>query len=217
MTIARRYRVTMDVEKTDVPKVITRAQLNYNGMNNDKVTYASPNPALPAYLILINNVVSAEQQVKTRVIGAAATRNIQRDVLYTAMQSQRMYVQSLADASPELAVALIQNAGFIVGDPQLHAKPLLGLKLGKLSGTVIATANVGLLVAGAQLAKPNAFRFFNWQSTLDGKTFANLPSTTKGTTTLTNLTPLTTVGVRVNLNTDDGPGEWSQVVYILVQ
>jgi hypothetical protein len=213
----QRFRAVIDVVKTDVPNVITRATLNYNGMNNDKVTYASPNPPLPAYLILIDNVVSAQQLVKTRVIGAAATRDSQRDLLYTAMENQRMYVQSLADASPGRALALIQNAGLVVADIPAHPKPLLGLKLGKQSGIVIATANVGLLVAAAQMAKPHGMRFFNWQSTLDGKTYANLPSTTKGTTTLTNLTPLTTVGVRVNLNTDDGPGEWSQVVNILVQ
>ena len=65
--------------------------------------------------------------------------------------------------------------------------------------------------------KPTQSVFFNWSYTLDGaKSFVNLPPTTIGRTTLQNLTPLTTVGVRVNLNGLDGPGEWSQVVYLVV-
>ena len=53
--------------------------------------------------------------------------------------------------------------------------------------------------------------------TLDGgRTFVTAPSTTTGKTTLVNLPSLTVVGVRVNLNLREGPGEWSPVVTIVV-
>jgi hypothetical protein len=99
MTTPRRLRAILGVDKTDVPEVLARAQLMHDTMNADNVTYASPDPPLPAYQILIQNVVSAQQRVRTRVIGAAAMRDAERDLLYTAMGTQRMYVQALADAS----------------------------------------------------------------------------------------------------------------------
>ena len=134
-----------------------------------------------------------------------------------SMETQRMYVQTLADASPGRAIALIQNAGLVLSGIPSRSKPLLALKLAKTSGVVLADANVGLLMAGAKAAKPTGNRFFNWQATFDGsKTFVTLPPTSSGKTTLANLTPLTTVGVRVNLNNGEGPGEWTPVVSILV-
>src|ERR1700722_17012665 len=213
---ARRFRPTLGVLKTNVPKLLARAQSIYDGMNADKVTYASPNPALPAFLIQIQTVTTAEQLVKTRIVGAAATRDSERDVLYVSMETQCVYGKGLVElAPPGRALALIQNAGLVAAGFPGRTKALLTLTLGKASGTVIATANVGLLVAASQSLKPYGMRFFNWSATFDGgKTIVALPPTNKGTTTLTNLTPLTTVGVRVNLNIDDAPGEWSQMVTI---
>ena len=59
--------------------------------------------------------------------------------------------------------------------------------------------------------------FFNWQSTVDGKTFVSLPSTPLSKTTLADLTPLTTYGFRVSVTGSNGVmGPWSQVVAFLV-
>jgi hypothetical protein len=213
MTTTRRFRAILGVDKTDIPQVLTRAQLMHDRMAADDVTYASPDPPLPAYQIQIQNVVLAQQRVKTRVLGAAAERDVERDLLYTGMGTQRMYVQTLADvSSPGRAVDLIQNAGLLVADLPLSTKPLLKLRRGTPSGTVIAAANVGLLLSASPWVTPRASRFFNWEATFDGgQTFAALPSTNGGKTTLTSLTPLTTVGVRVNLDAG-GPGAWSQML-----
>jgi hypothetical protein len=217
-TTIYRARAILGVDKSHVPEVLTRAQLMHDAMAADPGTYASPSPPLPGYQILIQNVVLAQQRVKTGVAGAAATRDAERDLLYTAMETQRMYVQTLADASRGRAVALIQNAGLLVAELPLTSKPLLALRLGKLPGTVIAAANVRLLRAAAPSSKPRANRFLNWQATFDGgRTFVTLPATSTSKTLLANLTPLTRVGVRVNVADGDGPGEWSQVVSCLVQ
>jgi hypothetical protein len=217
MTTVPRVRAILGVDKDHIPEVLTRAQLNHDAMDADKVTYASPDPPLPVYQTLIGNVISAQQRVSTRAIGAAALRNVDRDLLYSAMCSQCSYTQSLADASPGRAVALIQNAGLLVAGSPAHGKPLLSLRRGVPSGTVIATAHVRLLLLAYPTARPRANRILNWQATFDvGETFATLPSTPKGKTTLRNLTPATRVGVRVNLDAGDGPGAWSQTVTILV-
>jgi hypothetical protein len=218
MNETRLFRPSLGVLKTDIPHLIPRAQSMHDGMAADLATYANANPPLPAFQTLILNVSAAQQVVKTRVVGAAAKRNTQRDLLFTAMGTQCAYIRSLAAASPGNAVALIQNAGLLVVEFTPIHKPLLGLKLGKQSGVVLATANVGLLLAAASSLKPYGSRFFNWQSTIDGgKTMVNLPTTPTGKTTISNLPPLTTLGVRVSLTNGEGPGPWSQLVTILVQ
>jgi hypothetical protein len=217
MNETRQFRPTLGVLKNRIPEVLVRAQAMHDGMAADVATYGNPSPALAVFQTLIQNVTTSQQLVKTRVIGAAAKRNTQRDLLYAAMWTECSYVRSLADAAPGNAVALIQNAGLVVIEIAILHKPLLALKLGTQSGVVIATANVGLLLA-AQTGKRRGNRCLNWQSTIDGgKTMVNLPTTPKGKTTLSNLTPLTTIGVRVSLTNGEGMGPWSQIMTILVQ
>jgi hypothetical protein len=217
MSIKRRVRALLDIDTKKIPEVQTRAQSMYDGLFGDKVTYATPNPALPAFLLLIQNLGGSQQRVKTRVVGAVASRDTDRDLLVTGMESQRMYVQILADNDPTHAVALIQNAGLVVATVPVHTKALLTLRLGTQSGTITCDANVGLLV-GTGAKKPTQSRFFNWGYTLDGsKTFVSAPSTPTGKTTIAGLPPLTTVGVRVSLTNADGTGAWSDVVTILVR
>ena len=60
--------------------------------------------------------------------------------------------------------------------------------------------------------------FFSWEYTTDGKTFLGMPSTPEANTTMSGLTPLTTVGFRVAVTVAKRPmGPWSQVVNILVR
>ena len=89
MTTVRRVRATLGVDKQKIVDVLNRAQAMYNGMNADKVTYASPNPTLPAFIVLIQNLTTAEQAAQLRPKGAAATRNAQRDLLWTASRTSR--------------------------------------------------------------------------------------------------------------------------------
>jgi hypothetical protein len=213
MNETRLFRPRLGVLRTDVPNLITRAQSMHDGMAADVATYSAPNPTLAVFQTLIQNVTSAQQLVKTRAIGAAAKRNTQRDLLFAAMGTECAYVRALGDAAPGNAVALIQNAGLLVVEIAPHNKPLLALKLGTPSGVVLATANVGLLIAGAPSGKRTGLRCLNWQSTIDGgKTMVNLPSTPKGKTTLSNLTPLTMIGVRVCITLGEQTGEWSQML-----
>jgi hypothetical protein len=216
MATTTRPRGKLGVHKQQLPGVLLRAQAMYDGMDADKVTYSSPNPALPILLTLIQGTTTAQQAVTRRTIGAAATRDAQRDLLWTAMENERMYIQSVADASPSRSVSILQNGGLLLIPVGVHAKGLLTLKNGAASGTVECYANVGLLL-GAVTTKRSQHRFFNWRCTVDGgKTFAGLPPTTHPQTLVTGLTPQALVGVQVNLNLADGPGEWSPLVAITV-
>jgi hypothetical protein len=208
----RRVRAILDVNQLATQAVVERAQANHDGMAADTATYAAPVPGLPAYQTLITNVVNANALVRLRTVGAAANRDVQRNILWSAMESERLYIQSLVDANPGRGVALIQNGGLVVAQLTVRQKPALALTNGTQSGSVACVANVGLLLAGS--SKPNEAKYFGWQYTLDGsKTFVTVPSTPKGKTLISGLPTLVEVGVRVNMtNTTDGTLAWSQVL-----
>jgi hypothetical protein len=104
----------------------------------------------------------------------------------------------------------------VVAGSTAYDKPLLTLRLTRQPGTITCDANVGLLVRAAG-KKRSQNRFFNWELTLNGgETFASLPTTTIGKTTIPNLPLLTLAGVRVSVTTSSGTGAWSPVQTILI-
>lgn len=211
-----RLRAVFDVDVKKVVEVTDRATAMHGGLSNDTSTYANPPIALPAFNGLIQNVITAQQQVRTRVIGARAKRDAELGLLLTGMEVERSFVQALADADPANAEVLITGAGLVVSGVGTYQKPMLGLRNGKQPGTVVCDANVGLLV-GTDAKHPTERRYFNWEYTLDGgKSFVALRSTTRARTLLEGLPLLATVGVRVSMTNSEGPGPWSQVVTILV-
>ena len=212
-----RVRAVFGVNMKKVSAVVGRAEAMYSGMGSDPLTYATPNPLLPAFKSLITNVTTAQIAVATRVIGAAATRDVQLGLMIVGMESERLYVQGLADATPSRAVQIITNAGLVVASSSGFTKLLLMLRNGAQSGSVVCDANVGMLV-GVGAKHPYAARFFGWQYTADGgKTFVTAPSTANGNTLLTGLTPLTVLGVRVNITILGVTGAWSDVATITVR
>ena len=214
----RRIRAVFGFGRHRYAKMFSCAHKMHDGMAGDTATYAAPIPSLPAFLTLIQNAEIAQQAVRSRTVGAAATRDAECALLFTGMESERTFIQGLADASSGRGIAIIQNAGLSVSGFPNNPKPLLTLRNGKQSGSVVCEANVGLLVAAAGPLKPHQQRFFNWESTVDGsKTFQAAPSTPKGKTTISGFTPLTMVGVRVSMTNGTGQGDWSQVVTILVR
>jgi hypothetical protein len=211
-----RLRAVFGVDVHKVNEVTDRSNAMYSGFSGDPGTYANPPIALSDFKLLITNVVTAQQSVKTRTLGAREKRDVELGLLLTGMEVERAFVQALADANPAKAAALITGTGLVVAGTAGRNKPLLGLRNGKQSGTVICDANVGQLV-GPDAKYPTGRRYFNWEYTVDGgKTFVNALSTPRSRTTITGLTPLTTVGVRVSVTDSEGPGPWSQIVTILV-
>ncbi len=211
-----RVRAIFGVALHRVAPVVGRAEAMLLGMGSDTVTYSAPNPPLPVFKDLITNVTTAQAAVRTRVVGAAATRDVQLGLLVQGMESERFYVQSLADKDAARAVEIIQNAGLVVAGRSGHGKLMLVLRDGPMPGTVEADANVGLLVADAP--HPYAARYFNWEVTSDGgRTFVSAPATNHGKTLLTGLTPHTLVGVRVSITILGVTGPWTDVATILVR
>src|SRR5690349_15370283 len=105
-----RFRAVFGVDMQKVPAVIGRAELMASAMALDPATYADPNPPLPAFNELIANVTKAQTAVKTRILGAGATRDVHLGALIGGMESERLYIQILADTNRSSAVQIIQNA-----------------------------------------------------------------------------------------------------------
>ncbi len=201
------------VRSINIPKLLVHTTGVHNGIGSDTATYGAPNPDLPTYLGLIQNLAAANAAVRARTMTAAA-RDLERDLLWTATETQRSYVQSIADRSPSRAVVIIQTAGFVVARPTSHGKGIIELRDGKQSGTLVCDANVGILL-GPGAVKPSQSRFFNWQYTPDAsRTFVTVPSTPTGKTMITGLTPLTVIGVRVSMTSSTGTGPWSRMCFL---
>jgi hypothetical protein len=211
-----RFRAVFGVDMRVVLAVVGRAELMARGMELDPATYAKPSPPLPAFNDLIANVTKAQTVVRTRVVGAAATRDGHLGALVGGMESERLYIQSLADADRAHAVQIIQNAGLVVAGSPGRTKLLLVLRPGPQPGSVVCDANVGMLV-GAGAKHPYAARFYGWQYTVDGgKTFVTSPTTGTGKTLLTGLPLLIEIGVRVNVTISGVTTDWSDVATIML-
>ena len=109
-----RARAVFGVNMKQVTPVVGRAEAMHNGMAADPGTYATPPLSLPDFKTLITNVKGAQVAVKTRVVGAAATRDVHLQALIGGMESERLYIQGLADADRSHAVQIIQNGGLVV-------------------------------------------------------------------------------------------------------
>jgi hypothetical protein len=184
----------------------------YTGLNSNSKIFVTPNPLLPVLLGGIQDATMAHQNVAT-VRGGAAVRNAKFAVLRTMMESELAYVQSLCDASPELALTIINAAAMKARNHSGYQKPLIGLKNALPSGTVLVYANAKLL------DQTRRSKFYNWQYTLDGgKTLVAMPPTQVGQTSLSGLTPLAMVGVQVSVSVHKEPqGPWSHTATILVR
>jgi hypothetical protein len=208
-----RVRAVLGVDRFKIPALLSQSKNIYNAMSADKATYAAPNPPLATLLAQIQALDTAQQAVKARTPGAAAARDAKRDVLFASLESEQAYVQSLGDASPDRAPAIVTGAAMAIARAPSASKPVVDVKLGTLPGTATLRANASVLVGKGVSKRPT----FNWQLSADGgKTWSMAPSTPLAKTVIENLAPMTTYLFRVSATVANVAGEWSQPVSILV-
>src|SRR5580704_2116731 len=170
-------------------------------------TFVNANPSMPALLLLIQALDTAQQTVDAHGRGFAAARDLKADALISGLESERAVVQALVDANPEQAQALAELAGMSIANVSTHAKPVLALKVSEQSGTIEVAANLTLLKKGRGKAKKTTV---NYRCTPDGGKTYMTQSIPLASTTFTGLTPMTTAGVQVSIIDADGTTEWSQ-------
>lgn len=210
----RRARGVLKVKRTEAPGVLNRAKLMRKGLADHEATFPSPNPALAVFSNQIAVTDKAQVDANNGGKGAAAARDVQIGVLMGMMGSELLYVQSVADAgNPDEAISTLHAGGVEIAGYTPYDKPVLSVTQGPTQGSVALTANATILLGKNR----RRVHFFNWEYTTDGKTFVSMPSTADVKTTLTGLSPLTTVGFRVAVTLAKSPmGPWSQVVNVLV-
>lgn len=216
MSLMRRARAILDIDKDNTGEVLGKAKGMLGGIGGHPNLFASPNPPLSVIKDQVVVVDAAQVLASTRAKGTATARNVQRGILVGMLETEVTYVQGVADhsATPEEAAATIEAAALKVAPVAQRTKALLTVSQGPTAGSVHLDAFAKLLVGKHQAKKT----FFNWQYTADGGlTYITLSSTPKSKTTLEGLTPLHTYGFRVSLTNPDGIVEaWSQVVTFLV-
>jgi len=169
-------------------------------------TFPTPNPPLPALSGAANDLQVAETAALTRATGTIATRNEKRAALLTLLEVLRAYVQSVADASPENAISIIESAGLAIRKTTVHAPRVFSAKAGTVSGSVKLTAPV----AGHRAA-------YLWQFSTDaGKTWIDVPPTLQSRATLSGLPAGTSVQFRYRSVVKGGAADWSPPISLLV-
>jgi hypothetical protein len=190
-----------------VKNLITFAQSVATSMTGN-ASFPSPIPTLASFEADIAALVTAETAALARAKGAAQDRNAKLAVVKGDLEKLKASVQGVADAAnPSDAAAIILSAGMSVRKVTLHAKADLAVKQGSSSGIVTLTA---------KSAAPKAA--YNWQSSLDQKTWTPLPQTLKAKTVVSGLTAGTIYFFRSQaLTPKGGEGDWGQVVSFLVK
>jgi hypothetical protein len=117
----------------------------------------------------------------------------------------RTFVQSVADANPPDAAAIIEIAGMNVKRSSGHGKADFEVKRTRVPGTVV-------LVARAAKGRAS----YDWQYGRDGVTWLDVEATLRADATLGGLTPGAWYFFRLRVVTPAGKGDWSDALSLLV-
>ncbi len=169
--------------------------------------FPSPDPVITAFDTALKNFGTAATAAQTRATGTVAARNAARVVFVGALQAVKAHVQTVADATPEQAEAIITSAALAVKKTTARQKQTFAVKYGPTSGTVEVVAKA----AGARAS-------YEWQFSTDGgKTWIQVPNTLQAKTTIMLLPVATIVEFRYRVTTKTGMGDWSLPTSILVK
>jgi len=201
---AHRITISLSLPRR-VPALIVYSQGVLEHMTGN-ATFPTPNPPLTALSTAITALQSTETAALARTKGAVASRNEKRTALVGVLQQLRSYVQTTADADPANAMSIIEGAGMAVRKTPTHRARAFVAKQGPVSGVATVVAQVTARRAS-----------YDWQYSTDGgKTWVALPSTLQAKTTVSGLTPGSTVQFKYRALTKTGEGDWSQPVSLMM-
>jgi hypothetical protein len=211
MSYPFRPKAVLRIDRTKAPKVARRARVILTALTDLKNIYASPPVALTVFLDQIVILETAHQACAGRAKGTAAIRDGKLKVVVASLDLIRAYIQSLADASPDQAIGLIQRAGYDVADASGYVKPIL-------TATVLPDGSVRLAANAQELiGKRRGKHTFHWQWSADGgRTWVAADGTPVAETTISGLPHLTTCSFRVAVRNRKDQTSWSATVSVLV-
>lgn len=195
--------VVLKLDQKSIPKLVDRVTAIVSAMTANKSTFPTPSPTLAQIQTDLTALSAAQAALKGHT-GSRVDRDAAVKVIVADMSQTHAYVQSLANANPAQAATIAGDAAMTLRTSTRPPKAPLASKQ-KVSGSVIVVAKA---VKGA---KSN-----EWQYSTDGKTWIDLPPTSKATTTVPNLTVATTVSFRHRVLTKTGQSDWGQPISALV-
>jgi hypothetical protein len=87
--------------------------------------FPTPSPALSVITTDANNLETAYIAAQTRAKGTTAQKNAMAKVLQLSLQALAHYVETIANADPNNAEAIITSAGMQMKKPAVHAPRIL--------------------------------------------------------------------------------------------
>src|SRR5580704_15903475 len=126
MATMYRARAVLKMNRKKTVSVMAKANAMCSGIGDNPALFVTPNPPLPVVEAQIVIVGKAEVVAATRAKGAAAARNVQRNILAGMLEAELSYVQGVADtgASLDQAVSTIEAAGLSVALVGQHTKAI---------------------------------------------------------------------------------------------
>jgi hypothetical protein len=206
-------KASFGVEKKNAPGVLARAGLMQMAILAAIATFASPPITMAAFLLLIESAAAAQSLTATKAKGLASARNAKIDVLWTAMNTLRTYVQSMADTLDAVhASALIESAGLLVAKKAVHEKLLLAAIYVPMTGMVHVAVNAKMLIG----KRPTKRTTFTWSWSGDGgKTWSSGITNAYATVDVPGLSPGMYL-FRVHATVGKVVGEWSQTANLTI-
>jgi hypothetical protein len=169
-------------------------------------SFPSPTPPLATIRADVDALELAEAAVLVRTRGNKEMRDAKLTVVREDYAQLATYVQTIANANPAQAAAIIESAGMSLKKPSLRNTPAFAVRDGLTSGSVTLISKK----AGDRAS-------YRRQYSLDGKTWVDVGVTLKTRATISGLTPGLLYLFQCRVTTKSGPGDWSEVVTHLVR
>jgi hypothetical protein len=183
---------------TQVELLVTYAENVVTRMTGNPA-FTTPVPSLALVTAATGALHLAQTAVQARTKGTVAIRDEKRTALITLLKQLRGYVQSTADATPDNAVSIIESSGLAVRKTAVRKPRVFEALPGAVSGS-------------AKLVAPSAGQraSYEWEYSTDGgKTWVTMPPTLQAKTSVTGLTPGSSVQFRYRAVLKAGAGDWS--------
>jgi hypothetical protein len=185
-------------------KVMYLADSIVDGMT-DNPWFPSPTPPLTTVTARIAALGAANATVLTRRKGAREARDVELVALRADLEHLKAYVQSIADANPAEAASIVASAQMGAKRPSIRNKPLIRALQGPVEGSAT------LIAKSAGDRASYVFRY-----STDQKSWLYAPRTNKAKIVIDGLSPVTRYYFQVCITLKDGPGDWGQIVGLVV-
>jgi hypothetical protein len=167
-------------------------------------SFPAPMPPLAEVSADLDALKASEETARIGGKGMAQARDVALRKAHTKVNLLKAYVQSVANAEPDRAEAIVLSAGMNVKKPSTRTKLPLKAKHGDAPGRVVLDAKA--------LPKPV---FYRWQMSTDQQTWTDLPETFRTKSVVEDLVPATVYSFRLRTVTNNGPSEWSPPITIV--